>query len=354
MKVLRIVSEMDFGGVEQVGLNSLPALNNEVFLHILVLKRGGRASQRLKEIGISLKILGINSKIPNFKLIYLIWKEIQYFQPDVVHCQGAEANFHGIIGSYIAKVPIRIAEEIGIPNHHSYWKYLFREVYRKATKVICVAERVKIKLLELKEVPKSKITVIYNPISKNLVVEKSKNKIKELRMVTVSRLVTIKNLSSVISCFSKLSYNNNLLKLWILGEGPEKESLEKKTHDLGLNENIIFWGFQSNPMNFMKEADIFLLPSYSEGSPVALAEAMAVGLPSIVTKVGGAAEILGNSESGILIDPLNLAEIQFAMQQLIDLSPEERQAMGERAKKEAQRFSVENYIQRLMEIYIGA
>jgi glycosyltransferase involved in cell wall biosynthesis len=78
---------------------------------------------------------------------------------------------------------------------------------------------------------------------------------------------------------------------------------------------------------------------------------MVVGLPSIVTQNGGASEILGQSQSGILIDPLQSKSILSAMQHLLGLRKEERQAMSESAQKEAKRFSTEHYIDSLMSIY---
>ncbi|XFE77030.1 glycosyltransferase family 4 protein [Algoriphagus halophilus] len=114
---------------------------------------------------------------------------------------------------------------------------------------------------------------------------------------------------------------------------------------------VEFLGFQEDVWPFLNEADAFILPSLREGSSVSLAEAMSAGLPSIVTRVGGAPEILGKSQSGILIDPLNNSEIQSAMQHILDIHYEERISMGQRAMDEAKRFSIEHYLDSLLSIY---
>ncbi|MFC3415136.1 glycosyltransferase [Algoriphagus hitonicola] len=355
MKVLRIVSELDFGGVEQVGLNSLPALQQAVKLKVLVLKNGGRVSDLLIHQGVSIKILGKNPRIPNFKLIRLVRKEIREFQPDVVHSQGAEANFHGVLAASFEHVPRIIAEEIGIPNHHSYWKWVFSWVYGKAHQVIAISEAVKEEIVRLGEVLPEKVKVIYNPIKSvqglRLGVQGFTG--SDFVFVTTCRLVPIKNLERLIQAFEELVMENSGLELFlkIVGDGPERENLEKRIREKRLENRVEILGFQENVWPFLADSDAFILPSLQEGSSVSLAEAMAAGLPSIVTQVGGATEILGNSQSGLLIDPLDTNSIQSVMQQIIDLSPEERQAMGERAKKEAQRFSVDNYIKELMNIY---
>jgi glycosyltransferase involved in cell wall biosynthesis len=144
---------------------------------------------------------------------------------------------------------------------------------------------------------------------------------------------------------------NRPLLLRVVGDGPELKNLEFIIQNLELGTKVELVGFQTDVGPYLWEADAFILPSLQEGSSVSLAEAMTAGLPSIVTKVGGAPEILGKSQSGILIDPLSTSEIQNAMQSFLDLSVDERKEMGQRAQEEAKRFSVENYIESLMSVY---
>jgi len=396
LKIVRIVSELDFGGVEQVLANSGPALvqNKGVYLFILVLGQGGRIADQLTRQGISVQILGSNSRIPNISLILRASKILFRVRPDVVHTQGAEANFHGILAAKFVGVPRIIGEEIGIPNHHSYWKWIFRYVYRQAHQVIAISEAVKGEIVRLGEVAEEKVKVLYNPVNskgkeireKRIDIREQGSKTREegieriarkefvqwinsvrgqdegerinktdksFVFVTTCRLVPIKNLERLIQAFGGLVKANpdRELRMRIVGEGPERENLELRIQNSELGNQVEILGFQSNVWPFLEEADAFVLPSLQEGSSVSLAEAMSAGLPSIVTQMGGSSEILGDSNSGIFIDPLDIDSIQKAMQQMIDFSIEEREVMGDRAKKEAQRFSVENYIESLVAIY---
>lgn len=357
MKIVRIVSELDFGGVEQVLANSVPSLVQEegVELSILVLGQGGIIAKDLISKGFSVKILNAKPRIPNVHLIFTLSKILFQLKPEVVHTQGSEANFHGILAARLIGVPQIIGEEIGLPNHHSYWKWIFRFVYKQANSVITISDAVKQAIVRLGEVKEEKVKVVYNPVK---LVQSSEFKVlSSLRcdfvFVTTCRLVPIKNLGRLIEAFGELVRENpdKSLKLRIVGDGPERDNLERKSRVQGIGNRIELVGYQEDVWPFLMEADAFVLPSLREGSSVSLAEAMTVGLPSIVTQVGGAIEILGDSQSGFLIDPLDSNSIQSAMQQMLDLSHEERQTMGERAKKEAQRFSVDNYIKELMNIY---
>ncbi|WP_288373834.1 glycosyltransferase [uncultured Algoriphagus sp.] len=365
MKIVRVVSELDFGGVEQVIANSVPNLfkSSDVELSILVLGKGGRISNYLIENGIPVNIWNRRVRIPNFSLLFQLQNFLRNYNPDVVHCQGSEANFHGILAAKFGGVPRIIGEEIGIPNHHSFWKWIFRIVYKQAHQVIAISEAVKREIVGLGEVSEEKVKVIYNPVDSEGRENRDQGNQKRefegeekgytFNFVTTCRLVPIKNLERLIQAFGGLVKANpdRELRLRIVGEGPERENIDKEIRDKGLVSRVEILGFQSNVWAFLEESDVFVLPSLREGSSVSLAEAMTVGLPSIVTQVGGASEVLGDSNSGIFIDPLDIDSIQGAMQQMIDFSKEEREAMGARAKKEAQRFSVDNYIKELMKIY---
>jgi glycosyltransferase involved in cell wall biosynthesis len=393
MKILRIVSELDFGGVEQVVALSVPALSKSsgVKIKVIVLGKGGRISEMLTQKGFEVLVLNMNTKIPNFQLVYQLKNIFEKEQVDVVHTQGAEANFHGLWAGELAGVKTKIGEEIGLPNHHSYWKWIFKWVYKKADYVIAISEAVKNTIVALGEVKGEKVKLLYNPVAlgnrdKGMVYEVNGNEgkgleeggekkddkeilrfaqneelkpqnegVKPFVFVTTCRLVPIKNLDRLIQSFAKLKQMNpnKEFALWLIGEGPEKENLNKLSNRLELGSLVRFFGFREDVSGFLRQADVFILPSLSEGSSVSLAEAMMAGLPAIVTEVGGAKEILGGSNSGILVNPYDGDSIFSAMQTMVNLSGEERKGMGINAKKESERFSVEGYVANLMEVYRG-
>ncbi|WP_418884527.1 glycosyltransferase [Cognataquiflexum nitidum] len=414
---MRIVSELDFGGVEQVVALAVPELlkSENLMVKVIVLGHGGRVSEMLTQNGYSVLVLNQKTRIPNFSLVRLLKKIIDQEGPDVVHCQGGEANFHGLWAAKMAGVKTKIGEEIGLPNHHTYWKWIFKWVYLKADHVIAISEAVKNTILELGEVEAKKVRVIYNPVGWGIegkgnegmekeVYEKGRKgtnggsgnsevieilrfaqndgvkvqnvgvkvqndgvKVKNDEVmpqigeeesfvfVTTCRLVPIKNLDRLLYCFSDLIKANptKALSLWLIGDGSEREKLMELSHQLSLTKHVRILGYRENVKEFLLGADVFILPSLSEGSSVSLAEAMMAGLPSIVTEVGGAKEILGNSRSGILINPLSKDSTIAAMHTIITLSDEERKEMGKRAKTESNRFSVRSYVVNLLEVYGG-
>lgn len=354
MKIIRIVFELDFGGVEKVtelavkGFQTFAGLN----FHVISLEKGGKISENLHKEGHHVLVMNNKAKIPDFLLIYRLSRYFRQEGFDVVHTVGAEANFHGLIAAAMAGVPVRIGEEIGFPKHHIFYRLLFNFTYRFAHKLICVSEAVKQHLHDIGELPLSKAKVIYNPIELPAIKETPHSKEDSFVFITVSRLTAIKNINAVIRALAAIIQETSFRpKLMVIGEGEERDALEALTLELQVDAFVTFTGYQENVFELLHAADVFVLPSFSEGSSLALAEAMHVGLPSIVTKIGGASEILGDSDSGLLIDPKSMEDLKQAMLSFLHLQPSERREMGNRAKKQARRFSVENYCKELLALY---
>lgn len=138
-------------------------------------------------------------------------------------------------------------------------------------------------------------------------------------LLYVGRLAHEKGLDYLIYAIANLVHEGFKVKLLIGGEGPEREKLESLSRELGLDTTIEFLGF----IPFGKEldeiyimSDIFVLPSFSEGAPKVLLEAMAKGLPLISTDVGGVSDIIKDEENGILIQPRSSEAIAHAVKRV--------------------------------------
>lgn len=354
MKIVKILTELDFGGVEKV--SQLAALGikkySDIELEIWALGKGGRVAEALKEKGIPIKVWERNPRIPNWKLIIDLKKALTAHKADIVHTAGAEANFHGLLAAKLAKVRVRIGEEIGFPKHHKVWEWIFKLVYHTAHKVVAISEAVKEYIVNKGEVDHKKVSVIYNPAYLSSFEGNGKEGNFPFTFIMVNRLTAIKNIPDALKSLANIIHGSPYEpNIHIIGEGEERASLELLVAKLEIEENVKFLGFQADVAAFLNRSDVFLIPSFSEGSSVALAEAMMAGLPSIVTKVGGASEIIGESNSAKVIDPHNPQSIENAMLQFLQMPEEERLEMGKRAQKEAKKYSVENYVKNLLSLY---
>ena len=160
----------------------------------------------------------------------------------------------------------------------------------------------------------------------------------EDRVVVLSagRLSAQKSIDFLLSVFSEAVKMNKKLFLMILGDGPDRQLLEHKADLLQLNEYINFAGHQEDVRPYLFASDIFVLPSQSEGISNSLLEAMAAGLPCLVSDTGGNAEVVDYGSCGTILETGNHSQWT---KELLSLSSSEeaRRKLGERAKERAKR-----------------
>ncbi|MBA5628935.1 glycosyltransferase [Moheibacter lacus] len=349
MKILRLTTLLDFGGQEKQYLSFTEKAellkNDYVFAAIGF---GGNAEKVLKERGFEVHVLNRNFSIKNIFNIWTVYKLIKKVKPDVVHTAAAEANFHGIIAAKLAGVKTIIGEEIGIPNHSSIAQKVFRWVYRLANQVIGVSQSVKNHLVNTGEIPESKGKVIYNPVS--IPTPFPRKDSPNFEIVYVGRLEIVKNVETLITAFAHS--NNAHAHLTIVGDGRERHQLEALTSKLQMDSKITFTGFTSEPSKYLSNADLFVLPSFSEGFGIAAAEAMFLKIPVLCSRVGGIPEFVKDGENGWLFDPKNSTELSEKLNQIMAMDAESLHLIGRNGYDTVvNQFTVEKYIENLERFY---
>lgn len=349
MKIIRLTTLLDFGGQEKQYIsftNQKEFLQNEYLF--AAIGHGGFAEKNMREKGFQVKIFNQNPAISNLKNIWILYKWFRQEKPDIVHTAAAEANFHGIIAAKLAGVKTIVAEEIGFPNHSSKARIIFRQLYKMADKVIGVSKSVKDFLVEIKEIKSEKGEVIYNPVSrpKEIAREPQDN----FTIVSVGRLEVVKNHQLLVHAFSELQ--NKSAHLIIVGEGRERKNLENLIEKLHLKDRITITGFVSEPEFYLAKADLFVLPSLSEGFGIAAVEAMQMGIPCLCSKVGGIPEFVEEGKNGWLVNPKHPQELMSILNVIVAMPTIQRTEIGKRGKEYVDsRFSEEKYIATLESFY---
>lgn len=147
------------------------------------------------------------------------------------------------------------------------------------------------------------------------------------RVLFVGRLAAVKGVSLLLDAFAAAAGPEARLDL--VGDGPERAALERKTASLGIEERVTFHGYrtQSEVAGFLARADLFALPSFAEGVPVALMEAMAAELPVIAPRVAGVQELVEHGRAGLVTPPGDLESLAAALRRLL-ADPALRARMG--------------------------
>lgn len=151
-------------------------------------------------------------------------------------------------------------------------------------------------------------TVLHNVIDDEKILELANQEVNEnqnifeKRLIAVGRLSLQKNFKYLIDTCGNLRDAGYQFHLSILGEGPERENLEKQIENLNLTENIELRGFCENPYPYMKNADIIVCSSLYEGLSTVIQEALILGKPVVTTPCTGMKELLGDSEYGLIAE----------------------------------------------------
>jgi glycosyltransferase involved in cell wall biosynthesis len=200
-----------------------------------------------------------------------------------------------------------------------------KNAYDSYDNIFCVADTVRDNFKEISKTTSECIT-LYNVNDTDEIIKKSaenQNTIvktdNQFNIVTCGRLINnIKGFDRMIKIHKKLLDDGINNKLYILGEGPDKDDLISLIDNLGVKESCFLLGFQNNPYKYIKAADLFVCSSYVEGFSTAVTEALVLGVACVSTDVSGAFELLGKSnEYGIVCDKSDEA-LYSAIKNMLD------------------------------------
>ncbi len=174
----------------------------------------------------------------------------------------------------------------------------------------------------------------------------------EFVLVCAARLVAEKGIDILIRAVSKVVRQGVPCKCIILGDGPLKATLQQKVASEGLWDNVFLKGFQPDMRPYLQAASAFILTSHQEGLPISVLEAMACGLPCIVTNVGGSAEAVKDQVTGLVIQPASADAAADAILYLAT-NPDRRTEMSRKSREVAsQSFDIEEKMAELTSLLI--
>lgn len=231
-------------------------------------------------------------------------------------------------------------------------------------RIIAVAEAVKTATVQ-RGSPPSKIEVIYNGIAltNNRSARSPEEVRKEFNLTENQKLVgqvgyfcrnkgqhvLIKAACSAIKDFPDAIFM--IVGADLQESGKYKKKLENLARELGVEKNIIFTGYRSDVRDLMSAFDAFVLPSFAEGLPVTILEAMAARKPVITTSVGGNAEIVVHEETGMIVPAGDHQQLSEAILHLLH-NPEKAALMGQKGYERVQAyFSLEQMVERTFQVY---
>jgi glycosyltransferase involved in cell wall biosynthesis len=208
---------------------------------------------------------------------------------------------------------------------------------RLCNMTICVSNAVRNALICQYGFPEHRIRTIQNGISPRLfaAAEGDRTAIRskleicsdDFLAVCTARLSVEKGIDVLLSAMREVIKAYPACKCVVIGDGPLRDKLMDQVRSMGLGSHVFLEGFKADVGGYLAAADAFVLASYVEGLPYSVLEAMASGLPCVVTNVGGNGEAVINNVTGLVVNPGSVDELARAIVYLL-LHPKERAEMA--------------------------
>ena len=281
-------------------------------------------------------------------------KTLRTIRPHVVHTHNTAAYLYGTPASLIARVPRVIHTRHGRRLHASArGRFAFRGLAKFVNRVVSVSEDTH--RLTLREgINEPKAMVIRNGVDLGrfpLRPARTCTGPGSNRLVVVARLSPEKDIATLIHAVSLVRETRPDWTLDVVGDGPERSSLEALTLTLGIETLVRFHGQQQDVARMLSDASIFVLPSRTEGISLTLLEAMATGLPVVACRVGGNPEVIVDGETGILVPPREPRLMADAILQ-IQSDMESARRMGNAGRERVERdFCVRRMVSEYEKLY---
>jgi glycosyltransferase involved in cell wall biosynthesis len=350
--IIHIIDSLGRGGAETLLVGTIRSLSE--YNHIIISLKGVNAfEEELKEYDIVYLDFKWYHSIP--KCVSKVKTVISKLDNNViVHSHLFWSN---IISRLAANNKIRLVNSYHNviygkegANYPFYALLLDKITYRSTIKVICVSNEVKRNICEYLGAKKN-IFTLYNYISDAFYIkQKLPNKIgKKLKIVAVGNIKLQKNYGVVIEAFAalKVKYSDNLFSLDIFGDGPLLEELQEQA-ELKDTLNIRFMGSSTDIIKELINYDLFLSASLYEGFGISIVEAMAVGLPVMVSNLPVLKEVTNNE--AIYFNPLDSNSLAQELEKVL-LGYYDLDMISNKLQIQAQKFRKETHLKMLKVVY---
>jgi colanic acid/amylovoran biosynthesis glycosyltransferase len=172
------------------------------------------------------------------------------------------------------------------------------------------------------------------------------------RLLYIGRLSAAKGVPILLQAIAAITPQHPDIQLTIVGDGPDRQMLDLQATELGIRDRLSFVGYQSQDAvcGYLQACDIFVLPSFAEGLPVVLMEAMATGIPVITTAIAAISELVEDGINGYLVPPGAVKPLAHRLDQLLS-DAQLRQTLGQAGRiKVAQAFNLHQEVGTLKQI----
>ncbi len=388
-RILYVITQTHYGGAQKYVYDlALTLSNNDNFEVKVAVGEGIQEPWMSKLVVEGIEVIRLkhvkrnlspwHDFLSGFELLRLYRKT----KPDVIHLNSSKVGATGAVVAWFYKMMgylifnpnyllivhtvhgLVLNEPLSLFHKAFYWfsewfGALFKDV------LICVSEHDKQSLLKYSIAPEKKIRVVHNGINISEVpfLSRDKARTKLSRSMTynlksetfligtIAGNYKTKGLIYALEAINSLPQKvKDVLHYVIVGDGPERNTLEKYIQQHNLNYTVTLTIVKENAAKYLKAFDMFILPSIKEGLSYTLIEARVAGLPIIATKVGGNPEVITHNQTGLLVSPANPQELTEVITRLYS-NTSLRETLANTTQEELDMFSLKRMVSNTVQYY---
>lgn len=355
VKVLHLVEDFKVGGLERVVETIYNGLDRSRYdPHIGCIAAGGDLADRFLQEGKSLQILGLKT-YHNPANIVALARYLRRGRFAIVHTHAYFAGTMGRIAASLAGTPVVVHHV-----HTTYWNFQARHILMEralsavTARIVCCSDFVRDFVVRREGITSERTVTIHNGVEDRLAEDGDcdRDGIGPVCIAVVASLVENKGHAVLLEAVHRLVQIHPGLELWIVGEGPLRETLEERAGALGMAGRAVFLGQRDDVPRILSRSDIVVLPSlYREGLSVSLIEAMSRARPVVATSVGGARELVTDGVNGFLVAPKDVSALAAKLDLLVR-DETLRRAMGSAGRRRyEEKFNAAVMIGRIEALY---
>lgn len=353
MVIAQVIGDLSIGGAERLFVNLCNALEADRTIVILVGDAAAAPNLR-NQLRPNVDVHTIRVRQRTWpRDVWRLARFLRRAECDVVHTHMFWSNLYGTMAARLAGVPAIVTSEHGRNEWKRKWhKWLeVHVISRFASARLCVSQDILQRRRDSDGIPERLLQLVPN----GTVVPRGSMRERQGNVIgSVGRLVTAKDFPTLIRAVGILARRGADVRLEIVGEGPERAEIERVISSEGVGSRVILAGSQDNVNDWLDRWIMFVSSSIREGQPVALLEAMACGLPSVATAVGGVPDTLADGCEGIVVAAGNPEALADGIQRLLN-NDGLRKTYGAAARDRVIRdFSIESLASNCRRVYAAA
>lgn len=352
MKIAHVVDSMEVGGAETL-VSQMCRLQREQGHdpRVYSVASLGPLGERMRAEGFTVRANVGRHLLDAERNFFRIFREAR---PDVVHLHNPTPTIYAAPAARLAGVACIVStrHNLAAPPRRRIveLKYFLAAACCDWIAGICDATTNNLK--SIPSAPARKIVRVYNgayPLAR--AARQQWPPKSGFTLLYAGRLEPVKNHALLFKAFRVALSTMPKLRLWMVGDGSERGMLERLAAELGISAQVTFWGQQLDVAPFFSAADAFIMSSRSEGLPVSLLQAFSLGLPAIVTDVGGMAEVVRLARAGIPVPVEDPPAMTAAILRLAASDAERAQFSASAKEAFRSRFTLQAMTNAYMDLY---